>query len=123
MQRSSVVFPQPDGPMNAVTAFGGIFKRDVVQDGVCAVGKLQLIDLDHCGVLLLLGQHGGIARGGFGNGFGHLQQTYHDKRLLDLSRNTIDVSAMTMTSARNTNAAPYCTRSVYSFCGIFELTT
>src|SRR4029077_20313700 len=48
---------------------------------------------------------------------------YHDRRFLVLSRRMMEARAIAKTSNRRMQAAPYCTRSVYSFCGIFELTT
>src|SRR6267143_1050511 len=95
---------------------------DVEQHLAAAVTEVDIIDFDHCALAhfrlrRLLWVEG---RGGMNNLFFHY---YHDKRLLVRSRSTMDASAMQKTTSRRMHAAPYCTRSVYSFCGIFELTT
>ena len=96
---------------------------DIVQDLVIAVGKIEMVDFDRGAISRRGRQWRGLIRCELRSGFGHFEETYHDRRLRLRSRNTIEVSAMSMTRKRKTNAAPYWTRSVYSFCGIFELTT
>src|SRR6266542_2772571 len=70
-----------------------------------------------------------LVSGGGGRGF-RSQNWFHGRhgvyhlwRLRSLLRRKMDAAATIATTARKTNAVPYWTRSVYSFCGIFELTT
>src|SRR5205085_6650917 len=91
----------------------------VVEDLVAAISKIELRNFD---VARPAGRpRSGLEKGDVG--FGHFENAYHDKRLRLRSRKTIEVSAISMTRKRKMNAAPYCTRSVYSFRGIFEVTT
>ena len=55
MQRSRVVLPQPDGPMKAVTARGGICSDDIVKDLVIAVSEIDFSHVDHYLKFLRLG--------------------------------------------------------------------
>ena len=47
----------------------------------------------------------------------------HAENFIRITAPTIELVAIAATIIKNTKAVPYCTRSVYSFCGIFELTT
>ena len=112
--------------MKAVTARGGNLQVDFMQHFMIAVGESHIADIDlgHAARSNAWRRTGSaVGDDAVGSGFRHIDQVYHDKRLLLRSRKTIEVSAISMTRTRKTNAAPYCTRSVYSFCGIFELTT
>src|SRR5438477_6250187 len=94
------------------------FKSDIVQHLIRAVGEIDIAHIDHHrGRFGFLNRSILLARALLGQGFGrHFNQAYHDKRLRWRSLSKIEVNAITMTTTRNTNAVPYCTRSVYSFC-------
>ena len=99
------------------------FQVHIEKDLMRAITKIDVIDVDHDRLAGL-----GFRR------FLQFQRRsrmwdflifhyYHDRRFLVLSRRTMEARAIAKTSNRRMQAAPYCTRSVYSFCGIFELTT
>src|SRR5438270_2908096 len=90
----------------------------LVQDLVAPVGKIELLDFDRAAADRRPNRHLNSDVS-----FRHFENTYHESRLRLRWRNSIDVSAISMTRKRKTKAAPYWTRSVYSFWGIFELTT
>src|SRR4029453_13200319 len=100
------------------------FQRHFVKDLMTSVSKIKIAagyhHLDSFGLVCgLIGLRGKL----FWHGLCHGDCAYHYKRLLCFSRNTIEVKAISITRIRKTNAGPYCPRSVYSFCGILELTT
>src|SRR5262249_45652082 len=100
-------------------------QRDIVEDLVIAVSEIDLAHVDHYLEFLRLVCHrfNSLRRGFWPNCFWRFHYVYHDKRLLCLSRSTMEAKAISITTTRKTNAVPYWTRSVYSFCGILELTT
>src|SRR5438874_1500458 len=99
------------------------FQVYIEKDLMRAITKIDIIDVDH----------DRLARLGFRRFLQFQRRSrvwdlfffhyYHDRRFLVLSRRMMEASAIAKTSNRRMQAAPYCTRSVYSFCGIFELTT
>src|SRR5438046_2336323 len=99
------------------------FQVHIEKDLMRAIAKIDVIDVDH----------DRLARLGFGRFLQFQRRSrmcyflvfhyYHDTCLLVLSRRTMEARAIAKTSNKRMQAAPYCTRSVYSFCGIFELTT
>src|SRR5262249_12401915 len=98
-------------------------ETDFVQDLMMAVSKTKIADIDERRRRSGHGRREISVIIGRWREVWHLDYFYHDKRLRLRSRNTIEVAAIRITRTRKTKAAPYCTRSVYSFCGIFELTT
>ena len=65
IERRKVDFPQPDGPMSAVTARGAIVQVDVVQRLLLAVPEVEMLDVDAPAHLLL--RRGGGELGGRGH--------------------------------------------------------
>src|SRR5205823_6778748 len=116
-------FSATGGPDEGSDSSRRDFQVHIEKDLIRAVAKIEVIDVDHDRLARL--------------GFGRLLQFqrrgrmcyflifhyYHDRRFLVLSRRKMEARAIAKTSSRRMQAAPYCIRSVYSCCGILELTT
>ena len=99
-------------------------QADLVKHLIAPVGEINLVHVNHNGGSFGIFRRPVVLTGKLlRHGFRHFDQAYHDKRLRCFSLSKMEVKAISMTTTRKTNAVPYCTRSVYSFCGIFELTT
>ena len=61
--RRNVLLPQPDGPMNAVTTFGWMPMRDVLERALRAVVEVQVADVDLDGGRVGAGGRGGASDG------------------------------------------------------------
>jgi hypothetical protein len=84
-------------------------QRDVVEDFVIALSEIDFSHVDHYRKFLCLGcsWFNRFRWGLWPNFLWRFHYGYHDKRLLCLSRSTMEANAISITTIRKTNAVPY----------------